>query len=311
MYRVLYLCLALVIFALSTVQPSRAATEQDAPGRDVPLPLQQMWLRFHEAELCQGVGASFAFSKNGLKVCSLVEDEKSYEKFQEMLEPLRNSYEIDLTAEHPPVRKDPEEPKTPPASLWENYELRSFLGDPFARAKERPGAEDHNHNDLPPPNDFLKQQLIIYSEQILDWNKRIERYAADLPALAHAAFDTSSAPEIRQQAAAVCKAHAQALEKYLGKLSSNLTEALPKGDKRDRSHTKSDASSGKGGLVNKAKEISKASHDIARRIYNFIHPETYTVGLDELRQPSLLDSLRSLQKVNSEFLKSIDKAGRP
>jgi hypothetical protein len=310
MYRVSYLCLALMICTAFQMQPPREATEQDAPGRDVPLPLQQVWLRFHEAELCQGIDAAFAFNREGLKVRSLVEDEKSYEKFQEMLEPLRNSYKIDLIAERPPVEKDPDEPKTPPASLWENYELRSFLGDPFAQAKERPGSENHNHYDLPPPGDLLKQQLIIYSEQTLDWNKRMERYAADLPALAHVAFDASSNPELRAHAAAVCRAHALALEKYLGKLSSNLAEALPKGDKKHRSHTKSNAGAGRTGMVNKAEEISETAHDVAHRIYTFIHPETYTVGLDELRQPSLLDLLKSLQKMISEFLKSIDKAGR-
>jgi len=308
MHRAFFLCLALIIFMPLPMQPSRAAAKQDAPGGDVPIPLQQVWLHFHEAELCQGVDALFAFSKDGLKVRSLVDDEKSYEKFQEMLEPLRNSYKIDLTAERPTVEKNPDELKTPPASLWENLELRSFLGDPFARAKDRVGGE--NRNDLPPPGDFLKQQLIIYSEQTLDWNKRMERLAADLPALAHAAFDPSSVLELRPQAAAVCRAHAQALERYLGKLSANLMEALPKGDKKDRSGAKSDSSARSNGLVNNAEQISETAHDAAHRIYTFIHPDTYTVGLKELRQPSLLDLLRSLQRMNLEFLKSIDKAGR-
>jgi hypothetical protein len=308
MYRVFGLCLALIIFAPFTTQAPPAATEQSAPSRDVPLPLQQVWLRFHEEELCQGVDAEFAFNKDGLEVHCLVEDEKSYDKFQEMLEPLRSSYKIDLVAERPPVGKDPDEPKTPPASLWENYELRSFLGDPFARARERPGSENRNDLPPPPPDDILKQQLIVYSEQTLDWNKKMERYAADLPALADVAFGSSSAPELRPRASAICRAHAQALGRYLGRLTANLAEALPKGDKKDRSHPKSASSAGSNGLASGAEEISETARDIAQRVYAFIHPETYTVGLDELRQPSLLDSLRNLQKTNSEFLKSIDKA---
>ena len=158
MYRVFCLCVAAVICMLSPMQSSRSATEQ-APGHDVPIPLQQVWLHFHEAELCQGMDAAFAFNKDGLEVHSLVEDEKSYDRFQEMLEPLRKSYKIDLTAERPVVEKYPDEPTSPPASLWENLELRSFLGDPFARAKERPGSE--TRIDLPPPSEFLKQQLIV------------------------------------------------------------------------------------------------------------------------------------------------------
>jgi hypothetical protein len=307
MCRAFCLRVAFIISTLFALQSSRAATEQ-APGRDVPIPLQQVWLHFHEAELCQGVDAAFTFNKNGLEVHSLVRDEKSYEKFQEMLEPLRDSFKIDLTAERPTVEKDPDERKAPPASLWENYELRSFLGDPFARAREGPDSETDKH--LPPPNEVLKQQLIIYSEQMLDWNKRMERYAADLPALAHAAFDPSSVPELRAQAAAICRAHAQALERYLSRLNSNLSEALPKADKKDRSHAKTDSRAATNGLVNKAEDISNAARDVAHRIYVFIHPEIYTVGLDELRQPSLLDSLKSLQKMNLEFLKSIDKASR-
>lgn len=304
MYRVSCLCVA-VIFTLFPVQSIRAATEQ-APGRDVPIPLQQVWLRFHEAELCQGVDANFSFNKDGLEVHSVVDDERSYDKFQEMLEPLRKSFKIDLTAERPVVEKDPDEPKSPPASLWENLELRSFLGDPFARAKERPGSE--TRIDLPPPGEFLKQQLIVYSEQTLDWNKRMERYAADLPALAHAAFDPSSVPELKAQAAAVCRAHAQALEKYITKLSSNLTEAMPKADRKDPPRPKADSRAASSGLVLNAENISEAARDVAHRIKVFIHPEIYTVGLDELRQPSLLNLLKSLQKMNLEFLKSIDKA---
>jgi hypothetical protein len=310
MYRVFCFCLALTFFSAIGIQHSRAAEEQDAPPKDVPLPLMQMWLRFHGSDLCQGVDASFAFDQEGLKVRSMVEDEKSYEKFQEMLEPLRNSYKIDLSAERPPVEKDPEEPKTPPASLWENYELRSFLGDPFAQAKEKPGSENRNHSDLPPPGDLLKQQLILYSEQMLDWNKRMERYAADLPALAHVAFDTSSDPTLRPQAAAVCKAHALALERYLAKLSSNLAEAIPKSDKKEKSRAKGDAGADRNGIVGEAEQISEAARDVAHRINVFIHPETYTVGLDELRQPSLLDLIRTLQKMNSEFLRSMEKAVR-
>jgi len=72
-----------------------------AHASEVPLQLREGWLRFHEAELCQGVDAVFVFHKKGMEVWCRVEDEKNYHKFTEMLEPLRASYQIDLYATRP------------------------------------------------------------------------------------------------------------------------------------------------------------------------------------------------------------------
>jgi len=48
-----------------------------AHASEVPLQLREGWLRFHEAELCQGVDAVFVFHKKGMEVWCRVEDEKN------------------------------------------------------------------------------------------------------------------------------------------------------------------------------------------------------------------------------------------
>jgi hypothetical protein len=56
--------------------------------------------------------------------------------------------------------------------------------------------------------------------------------------------------------------------------------------------------------------ISDLAQDAARRVYQFIHPdpEHYTVDLDELRRPSLLDSFKTLQKADQEYQTAMAKA---
>ena len=48
---------------------------------------------------------------------------------------------------------------------------------------------------------------------------------------------------------------------------------------------------------------------IARRVHRFIYPEYYTVELEELRNPSLLESLRTLQRMVLEFQEALAKSG--
>jgi hypothetical protein len=57
--------------------------------------------------------------------------------------------------------------------------------------------------------------------------------------------------------------------------------------------------------VESATLISSAAEKLARRIFNFIYPEQYTVDLDELRQSSLLESLRELKTMNADLQKAL------
>jgi len=277
------------------------------PPHDTPQKLVEAWLRFHENDLCQGVDAVFVFNKAGMEAWCQVEDERSYQKLQELMEPLRSSYRIELYATRPPVEKKSAIDTAPPPSLWENYELRSYLGDPFARAKERRNGQDPIPEfDIPPPDEMLKQRLLVYAQQILEWNRKMRRYATDLPVLAAVALDPEISRALSLQAHAACMMHAQGLSKYIGKLAANLKEALPKSASRGSSRSEKYGNAGKDS-GDSAEQIFVAAQNVADRVYRFIHPENYTVGLEELRQPGLLQALAGLDKMNQDFQKTLAK----
>jgi hypothetical protein len=56
-----------------------------------------------------------------------------------------------------------------------------------------------------------------------------------------------------------------------------------------------------GSPAERATAISSTAQDVARRIYRFIHPQQHTVDLDELRDPSLLESLAELRRMTHDF----------
>jgi hypothetical protein len=149
--------------------------------------------------------------------------------------------------------------------------------------------------------------MMLFAEQTLDWDRRMKRYSADLPALADAAFNPALPGEIRKRAAAVCLAHAHAVDRYLEKLGGNLTQALPKGTQKspsapEKEKPEPEASTPRDAAV----KVDASAQSLARRIYHFIHPTHYTVGLMDLREPSLLGSLRSLRRAVSVFQRTLE-----
>lgn len=285
-----------------------ADPSEDIPDRDTPRELKEAWLRFHSADLCQGMDAMFTFSKNGVEVRCLVEDEKSYQKLEELLSPLRGSFRVELyPAYPPPEEKKSDSEEDPPPSLWQNYELRSYLGDPLARSL-RLNAETQPQIDMPAPGGMLKERLLIYAEQVLAWNRKMKRYAMDLPALVRVASDLPPTAELKLQADAVCMGHAQNLGKALGRLRANLSQAIPKPEKKGRPAPRSEKS-GKAGKtpVDSAEQISIAAQDVAGRVHRFIYPEQYTVDLEELREPGLLETVKMLEGMVLDFKKELAK----
>lgn len=289
---------------------SGSASSGDVPDRNTPKDIAAAWVRFHESGICQGVDAVFVFGRKGLEVSGVIDEERSYEKLQEILRPLIGPYKVELHLTRREEQKKPDENKDrdPPASLWENYELRSFLGDPFARAKERAGFDDDSLLHFPPPDDMLKQRLRIYAEQILEWNRRIERYANHLPLLTSVSVDQSLAHEVRARANAAARAHAQEMERIAGKLNASLEPAFPYSGRRNRAIQAEKSDSADKTIVERADRISGYAQAVCLRVDQFIHPEQLTVGLKELREPSLLESLKSLQRMGSEFQKALAKA---
>lgn len=297
--------------AINRSAGSRSVVPSDhVPNGGTPKELTEAWLHFHEADLCQGVEAVFIFTKHGMEVRSLIEDEKSYGKLQELLAPLRGSYNIEVQETRPPEQKKSDEERAPPPSLWQNYVLRSFLGDPVARAKERPSFDGDSIRvvgPFPDSGDMLKQRLLVYADETLAWNRKMERYARDLPSLTRVAFDPSVAPDLRAHAIAVCLMHDQNLERYLAKLNSNLVVAFPPSSGKDKARpTQPDKPSASLKTpVDRADYLSDSAQAVAQSINQFIHPEHYSVGLEELRRPGLLESLKILRTVDLDYRKSL------
>jgi hypothetical protein len=307
----LLFCICAIFLAI----PPAANSDQDAPpesipDRDTPKELTEAWLRFHEADLCQAVDTVFVFTKDGVELRSVIEDQKSYEKLEGLFAPLRNSWKIEMDATRPaeePKSDDGHAEREPPASIWENHELRSFFGDPAARSKERQGFEDDPNFVPPSPDPLLKQRLLLFADQTLAWNKKMERYAKDIPALARVALDPAQPQNLRAKAMAVCEAHAKNLNKIVGKLFANLEHAFPSPQKKDRSARTEKPDVDLKTPLDRADNLAEFTRTVGQRVYQFIHPEHHSVGLDELRQPALLDSLKDLRKTAGDFQHALSK----
>lgn len=281
------------------------------PNHNTPQKLWEAWLSFHETDLCQEVDALFVFNRSGMEVWSRIEKDKNQRKFLRLFESLRNSYQVELYTTRTPAQNKEYDEKDPPPSLWQNYELRSNLGERTSLVISRLTLEERNQLDPPLVDSSLRQRLMLYAEQTLNWNKRMEQYALDLTALARVAFDPGVPPEQKSRAIAVCADHAQNLEKYAGKLAANLAQALPMSEKKKSSLSRPEkADNADRDPLERAKQISAVAHEVSRRVYRFIHPEHYTVELDELRNPSLPESLWELRGMVSDFEKSLPRHGR-
>jgi len=263
-----------------------------------PRALREVWLRFHEKELCQELDTVFVFHPKGMEVWCLVEDEKSYQRFSEMVEPMRASCEIEVYVTRPASEKKSKADDDPPPSLWNNVELQTYLQD-SSRDLLGPGSTD------PLPTErrafFVKQKLAMWAAQLLSWNKKVRRYAADLPDLAHLGFGHGVATEIKSHAAAVLLSHAQALEKNAGRIAEYLVQALPRPEKGARRPAEAEKRSLPDAPIELAALISTSALAVSRRVHRFIYPQDYTVGLTDLKEPTLLESLRDLRRMLAEL----------
>jgi hypothetical protein len=277
-----------------------------------PRALVEFWLHFHEIGLCQSVHASFELNERGMKIKSLVEDEKSYQKLEDMLAPLRRSFQIELETSYPAVKekdgKESDHENNPPPAIWENYELRSNLGDPIAKHIDREDLEGIRSSTVDTQeHGLLISRLYLFAVQTLDWNKKMEHYASDLSALTRISQDQSVDQDLRIKADAICRTHAQELAKLLVKLDGNLADAIPKSTKKSKPLSLVKSGNPSNAASNASMQIENAVHTLARRIYKFIYPEQFTVELGELREPSLLDSLKNLSEMVANFQKTIGK----
>ena len=276
-----------------------------APAAASPLTKsREVWLRFHEAELCQGVDAVFAFSEKGIEIWSVVEEEKSYQKLLDLLAPLRASQQVSLYATRPvPEKKSPED-RDPPPSLWNNMEIRGYFQDLRDPGQGGVSVRPKTPGD---PDFLVKQRIMMFATQTLELDRKMKRYTADLTELSEVAFGMEFDAELRRRAAATCLGHTQGIRKVAERLTDNLILALPKGSKRLSERAERSNRSSAGPPDQSIISLASATRSIARRIYRFIHPEKHTVGLVDLREPSLLESLKTLRIMTEDFQHSAQK----
>lgn len=300
----LLLFISLIVTAVIEAEvPADTDLSEPAGFRDAPEVLCRVWLRFHETDLCQGMDAVFVFNRNGMEAWIRIEDKKSYEKLQRLLEPLHDIHQIGLYPTYPAEDDKSENDWDPPSSLWENYELRSSLGDPFARMRERLDFDTQRDIDYPPADEVLRQRLLAYAEEVLEKNWKIIRYASDLPSLARVATDPAIASKLRLKAAKISKAHAKNLKKELDKLAKNLKYAFPRSQEEEGTASEREQSGDHTGksFADMAEQIAIDAQSLAYRVESFIHPKQHTVDLNELRRPGLLDSIEQLENMVSDF----------
>jgi hypothetical protein len=301
MHRLIIL-IALVLMSIRIA--CSAEQTENAPNEHTPPKLVEAWLRFHESELCQSVDASFLFYDQRMEIQYISKDEGMNQKMRELFQSSNGAYQVELLPTLKLKEKKSEDgDEGPPPSLFMNSELREHL-------RERPDvwqpSDPDSYKQVTEYGKWaLGAQLFAYAEQVLEWNRKVKRYAMDLPLLIHAALDPSAASETRLLAVAVCKAHAQNLEKDLNRLETSLRQAFPLVDKKGRSSRVEKPRKAGKSLEESTEQISEAVQNIVQRIHQFIYPEQHTVTLDELRQPSLLENLGSLAKRVTDFQKAL------
>jgi len=272
----------------------------NAPTGEVPRELRNAWLRFHEAKWCRGVDTVFVFGAEGMEVWCLVEDDKSYRRFSDMVSSLKG-YDVELYTTFP-TKEDKKKPKDPPPSLWNNLELRAFLRDPFLMGSIQRDTTLMTRDVIAGRRDFfLKQRMTLYAAETLEWMRSMRRYGSCLPSVTRVAFDPEGRPEVRERALAICEDHAREVEKYAGKIMDNLARALPKPPKRS-----GEAGTAKGGSPDPsahgaADQVYVNTQNVAQSIYRFFYPRDHAVRLVDLKDPRILDSLKVLRKTTADY----------
>ena len=160
--------------------------------------------------------------------------------------------------------------------------------------------------ETPMPSTLFGQRLLMFAQDTLNYDRKMSRYAANLPALARVAFDPEETPALSLRALTVCREHAQRLQKYEKKLKNNLSMALPGTSRTGRKTTPIEQTTiTKATAFDFAVLLAREIQDLSNSVYEFMYPDNQTVTLADLRDPSLIQSLETIQRDTAEFLSFI------
>jgi hypothetical protein len=299
------------------------------PNPNTPPKLVEAWLEFHREGLCRNLDVVFAFSGQGMEIWCRSEENRSYRKLQQLIEPLRNSHDVDLYTTTPPKAKGAQDAGNAesdlPPSLLENRELHAYLRPIPGLNMPTPRLIQIVTNDKgesqvqvitpgfpggPPltagaAEQILRSRLIAYARSVMEDSRIMRQYADDLCELVRVALEPAFAATLRRRAAQICRAHAKDLAKSVADLRKDLSYALPKTKektKEKKAVEKKTKESGKAGtptphaFIEKTESTAATARDLASQIYRFIYPQEHTVSLDDLRRPDLAASLEAFEE---------------
>ena len=303
------LCLKVLIL-LSLLTSAAAGPDSDQiesagiPLRQAPAPLRDIWLRFHEENLCLGVKAVFVFHAEGIKIWYSIRNEENYRRLADLVEPLKKSYRIELYAAQSEAEKNAysRDDDDLLLNLWNNSELRIYMSgisNLYSGGGELP-------LDKAAVDREIRHRMRLYANEMLEWADKMERLATDLPQLTEAGHGAENAIPERERVRRVCLDHVREIGNYSGKLADNLHYAIPKG--KDELSAAGSEDVIPPVPVGIAELVAKRAQEIAWRITAFFYPRTRIVIPGNLPESGLIASLKSLQKLTLEFEKSVQKA---
>ena len=296
------------------------------PNRDTPPKLIEAWLDFHREGLCRNLDAVFAFDRQGMEIWCRSEDNRDFQKLQKILEPLRNSLNVELYITRP-TKNGSEDQKLNwadmPPSIAENRELNSYLrpmpgnqprivmlvdsdGQVYTRVlQDTPGMMAANAAAM---NRAQLSRLTIWANRVLGNNRIMRQYAVDIPELLRAAFEPTFHAALHGRARDICRKHTKDLAKSIRDLKKDLSRAFPKTlekNAENKKTTNNESLAAFPAVMEKADMIAENARILSGRIYSFIYPMEHTVDLDELKKPGLIITLNALEAEIGDFERSL------
>ena len=152
------------------------------------------------------------------------------------------------------------------------------------------------------PSFIYEQRLLAFARDTLQYNWKIRHYASNLHALAFVAIDSKETPEIRRRALAVCRERARELLKFEEKLMSNLVILLPDvHPKEHESNAPRAPIEAKTSAADIAAQLNSQAEDLFISVHRFIYEQNHTVTVPDLLNPPLIQSLKTIQAITTEF----------
>ena len=298
---------SICLLFLCTGRAQRTPESEHSPvpfPPSTPAALRAVWLDFHATRLCQEIDAVFVFHSSGLEVWCAAQSTKSIDRLRRMTEPLAPDYRVDLYVTRQQPERDEDEESGPPPGLWNNQQLRSYLGTFGTEA-------------VPPAGKFLTgfddillssgHRVQMFADQTLELSQRLRRFAADLRELSTIGFDPAYGADDSARARTLCVTHAAGVDECASKLDQNLRRAFPDPARRTKPRARSRASWSSSSAPDIAVRISREAETVSRQVYRFIYPDQFTVGIADLRDPGLLESLAALRRMVAAYRQKLKK----